>query len=159
MLRSCTRRRSAGCTWVSAPAADLAEALEKLGARRLLVEAMAASGVDLIVGARRDPVSGLLSSSASAARQQKLSRMSPYVLHRCHGRGRGHARRAVGSRSARRLAWWARAGPVGAGTRRACARCVLLATPNVDEIEINPLRLTSDGLVALDAVITGKEQQ
>lgn len=34
---------------------------------------------------------------------------------------------------------------------------LLLTESAVDEIEINPLRLTRDGLVALDAVITGKE--
>ena len=30
---------------------------------------------------------------------------------------------------------------------------LLLANPDLDEIEINPLRLTSDGLIALDAVV------
>lgn len=34
---------------------------------------------------------------------------------------------------------------------------ILCDEPAVDEIEINPLRLTRDGLVALDAVLTGKE--
>ena len=34
---------------------------------------------------------------------------------------------------------------------------LLVANPGLDEIEVNPLRLTHDGLVALDAVIISKE--
>jgi acetyltransferase len=30
---------------------------------------------------------------------------------------------------------------------------LLVANPDLEEIEINPLRLTADGLVALDAVV------
>jgi acetyltransferase len=36
---------------------------------------------------------------------------------------------------------------------------VLAASPDVTEIEINPLRLTADGLIALDAVIVRHEEE
>ena len=35
---------------------------------------------------------------------------------------------------------------------------LLVAHPEIDDVEINPLRVTADGLLALDAVLTlGKE--
>jgi acetate---CoA ligase (ADP-forming) len=34
---------------------------------------------------------------------------------------------------------------------------LLAATPHLNEVEVNPLRLTAEGLVALDAVIITKE--
>jgi acetate---CoA ligase (ADP-forming) len=157
--------------------ADLAEALEKLesagvaGAagiagvaggprpRRVLVEAMAASGVDLIVGARRDPVFGPvvlvgLGGTTAEAFADVAVRASPLSMAEASCMPDELLGRAL-------LDGW-RGGPVL--DRSELARvvralgAVLLAAPYVDEIEINPLRLTSDGLVALDAVITGKEQ-
>ncbi|MDP9398055.1 MAG: acetate--CoA ligase family protein, partial [Actinomycetota bacterium] len=47
--------------------------------------------------------------------------------------------------------------------RRALGRVVralgalLLAAPELADVEINPLRVTADGLVALDAVVTVRE--
>ncbi len=50
-----------------------------------------------------------------------------------------------------------RGGPVldPAALGRTVARLgeLLVANPDLDEIEINPLRLTCDGLIALDAVV------
>jgi acetyltransferase len=139
--------------------AELTEALEKLGDRRVLVEAMASSGVDLIVGARRDPVFGPvvlvgLGGTTAEAFADVAVRAAPLSMAEAGSMPDELLGRAL-------LDGW-RGGPVL--DRSELARVVralggvLLTAPNVDEIEINPLRLTSDGLVALDAVITGKEQ-
>lgn len=139
----------------------LAEALEDLvaaGARRYLVEAMAPPGVDLIVGARRDPVFGPvvlvgLGGAAAEALADVAVRAVPLSPAEAASMPDDLQGRAL-------LDGW-RSGPVL--DRAELARIVrslgqlLLTESAVDEIEINPLRLTRDGLVALDAVITGKE--
>ncbi|MFI7066412.1 acetate--CoA ligase family protein [Kribbella sp. NPDC050124] len=139
--------------------ADLADALDKLGDRRLLVEAMAPAGVDLIVGARRDPVFGPvvlvgLGGTTAEALADVAVRVAPLSVAEASAMPDELLGRAL-------VDGW-RGGPVL--DRLELARvvralgAVLLAAPEVDEIEINPLRLTRDGLVALDAVIMSKEQ-
>ncbi|TCC28889.1 acetate--CoA ligase family protein [Kribbella speibonae] len=138
--------------------ADLQEALDALGAERVLVERMAPAGVDLIVGARRDPVFGPvvlvgLGGTTAEALGDVAVRAAPLSV--------AEAASMVDELIGRALLDGWRGGPVLdreelATVVRALGQ-VLLDSPRVDEIEINPLRLTRDGLVALDAVITGKE--
>lgn len=139
--------------------ADLADALEKLGDRRVLVEAMAPPGVDLIVGARRDPVFGPvvlvgLGGTTAEALADVAVRAAPLSVAEASAMPDELLGRAL-------LHGW-RGGPVLDAVELAqvvrALGAVLLAAPEVDEIEINPLRLTRDGLVALDAVIVSKEQ-
>nr|WP_239028655.1 acetate--CoA ligase family protein [Pseudonocardia acidicola] len=129
------------------------DALEAGGARRFLVESMAPAGVDLVVGARRDPVFGPLvlvglggtTAEALADVALRLAPLDPAEAAAMPGELAGRAL----------LDGW-RGGPVL--DRQALAAVVvalgdlLHAHPQLDEIEINPLRLTVDGLVALDAV-------
>jgi acetyltransferase len=133
--------------------------LASIGASRYLVEKMASSGVDLVASVRRDPVFGpiaVLAFGGTAA--EAVDDVSI---------GSVPAGRAVvdgmvdGLRTAATLFGW-RGGPTL--DRAALARIMgelgtlLTANPDLQEIEINPLRLTGDGLVALDAVvITVKE--
>jgi acetyltransferase len=138
------------------PPADTVGGAER---RRVLVEAMAPSGVDLIVGARRDPVFGPvvlvgLGGTTAEALADVAVRAAPLSVTEAASMADELIGRAL-------LDGW-RGGPVLdrtelAGVVRALGQ-VLLDAPHVDEIEINPLRLTRDGLVALDAVMTGKEQ-
>jgi acetyltransferase len=130
------------------------DALDRAGARRYLVEEMAGPGVDLIVGARRDPVFGPVvvvglggdeaeALDAVAVRLAPLSeRQAAGMLDELPGAGRsggwsdGIDRRAVAAAVA----------ALGA---------LLVAVPDIDELEINPLRVTADGrLTALDVVVT-----
>jgi acyl-CoA synthetase (NDP forming) len=139
--------------------AELAEALDALDNRRVLVETMAPAGIDLIVGARRDPVFGPvvlvgLGGTTAEALADVVLRAAPVSSAEVAAMADELLGRAL-------LDGW-RGGAVL--DRAALARVVrglgqvLLDAPQVNEIEINPLRLTRDGLVALDAVITGKEQ-
>ncbi|RKS78752.1 acetyltransferase [Actinomadura pelletieri DSM 43383] len=136
--------------------ADLDEALDALeaaGARRFLVESMAPPGVDLVVGARRDPVfgpvvlAGLGGTTAEALADVSI-RLAPLSADEAAAMPDELAGRAL-------LDGW-RGGP--ALDRAALAEVVtalgglLAADPRIAEIEINPLRLTAGGLVALDAV-------
>ena len=130
------------------------DALDRAGARRYLVEEMAGPGVDLIVGARRDPVFGSVvvvglggdeaeALDAVAVRLAPLSeRQAAGMLDELPGAGRsggwgdGVDRRAV-------------------ATAVATLGALLVAVPDVGELEINPLRVTADGrLTALDVVVT-----
>jgi acyl-CoA synthetase (NDP forming) len=138
--------------------ADALEQLERAGAEQFLMEAMAAPGVDLIVGVRRDPVFGPvvlvgLGGAAAEALADVAVRAVPLSMAEAESMPDELLGRAL-------LDGW-RNGPVLdrselAHVLRALAS-VLVDSPAVDEIEINPLRLTRDGLVALDAVITAND--
>jgi acetyltransferase len=137
---------------------DALDALDRAGASRYLVEEMAGPGVDLIVGARRDPVFGPVvvlglggneaeALDAVAVRLAPLSeRVAAGMLDELPGAGRPGGwtehvdRRAV------------------AGTV-ATLGALLAALPDLDELEINPLRVTAEGgLTALDVVVTGRSE-
>ncbi|MEV4396404.1 acetate--CoA ligase family protein [Nonomuraea sp. NPDC049607] len=130
------------------------DALDAAGARRYLVEAMAPAGIDLVVGARRDVVFGPLVlvglggtvAEALADVTVRLAPLSP-----------GEAARMPSELAGRALLAGWRGGPVldpdDLGTIVSRLGDLLAANPLLDEIEVNPLRLTPQGLIALDAVI------
>ena len=141
--------------------ADMDVALDRLdavGARRYLVEAMAPPGVDLVVGARRDPVFGPvvllgLGGTTAEALADVAIRLAPLAPAEAAAMPSELAGQAL-------LTGW-RGGPVldndELGGLIAALGDLLAANPSLDDIEVNPLRLTDDGLVALDAVIIIKE--
>jgi acetyltransferase len=119
----------------------------------VLLEQMAPAGIDLVVGARRDPVFGpvvllgvggiatevyadvaIVSADSSPARFARLA----------------------DDLQARDLLAGFRGGPVvdRDDLARVCGALARLLSdnPHLDEVEINPLRTTPEGLVALDAV-------
>ena len=135
-------------------AADMDAALDAIAADRVLVEAMAPAGIDLVVGARRDPVFGPvllvgLGGTVAEALADVAVRITPVRPHQAAG--------MVGELAGRALLDGWRGGP--ALDRAALGRIVaglgelLLAHPYLQDAEINPLRVTAGGLVALDAVI------
>lgn len=138
-----------------APALDAAlDRLDAIGADRYLVEAMAPAGVDLVLGARRDAVFGPilllgLGGTTAEALADVATRLAPLGAGEAAGMPAELAGRAL-------LDGW-RGGPVldPAALGAVVARLgdLLVANPGLDEVEINPLRLTTDGLVALDAVV------
>jgi len=145
---------------VSSPAELTAalDALEAIGARRFLVEAMAAPGIDLIVGAHRDPVFGpvvLFGLGGTAAEAVGDVAVHPAPLSAA-------AAAALPDElvAAALLHGW-RGGPRldrdALGRILVTLGALLVAQPQLMEIEINPLRLGPDGLVALDAVIRIRE--
>ncbi|AIJ23719.1 acetate--CoA ligase family protein [Amycolatopsis methanolica] len=134
------------------------DALDAAGARRYLVEAMAPSGVDLVLGARRDPVFGPivlfgLGGTTAEALADVAIRLAPLSPAEAAAMPDELAGRAL-------LEAW-RGGPVldakELGAVVSALGHLLVDNPGLDEIEINPLRLTRDGLVALDAVIIPRE--
>jgi acyl-CoA synthetase (NDP forming) len=138
--------------------AGLSHALAQLraaGAERFLVEEMAPSGVDLIVGARRDPVFGPvvlfgLGGTVAESLADVTLRAAPLTTE--------EARQLPDELLGRELLHGWRGGPSLDVDDLARAICllgqVLVQHPQVEELEVNPLRLTRHGLVALDAVIT-----
>lgn len=141
---------------VATPAAldEALDGLESVGARRFLIEAMAPSGVDLVLGARRDPVFGpivLLGLGGTAAE------VLADVAVRVAPLDPGEAADMPSELAGRALLEGWRGGPVldadELGGIAAALGDLLVANPDLDEIEINPLRLTAAGLVALDAVV------
>ncbi|MGW0838626.1 acetate--CoA ligase family protein [Streptomyces sp. NPDC002787] len=134
---------------------ELDAALDAIGdGRRYLVETMAPPGVDLVLGARRDPVFGPvvlagLGGTAAEALADVAIRLAPLSTAEAAAMPDDLAARAL-------LDGW-RGGPVldraEFGRVAAGLAAALAASPGTAEIEINPLRLTADGLIALDAVI------
>ncbi|MGW2590018.1 acetate--CoA ligase family protein [Streptomyces sp. NPDC001515] len=145
---------------VGSPAAlDAAlDRLEEAGARRFLVESMAPSGVDLVLGARRDPVFGPvvllgLGGTTAEALADVTVRTAPLAPEVAETMPADLAGRAL-------LDGW-RGGPVldprELGRIAAALGDLLVTHPGLEEIEVNPLRLTHGGLVALDAVVITRE--
>lgn len=131
------------------------DALDSISAPAYLVERMAKPGVDLIVGARRDPTFGPivltgLGGTAAEAIGDVAIRSHTVSLT-------GAAEMLDDLQCAALLRGW-RGGPVV--NRGEFGRIIvtliryLAAHPEIGDIEINPLRCTFDGLVALDATIT-----
>ena len=131
------------------------DALEGIGARRFLVESMAPPGVDLIVGASRDPVFGpvvLLGLGGVVAEALADVAIAPAPVH-------PHDAAALADElGGRALLDGFRGGPVAdraaLGGVLAALGDLLVTHPGIDDVEINPLRVTSEGLLALDAVLT-----
>ena len=133
-------------------AADLDAALDALdaaGARRYLVEESAPPGLDLIVGARRDPVFGpvvLLGVGGDLAEDLDTVAVRPAPLSEAVAAGMLEELLAGTGPP-----WLDRAGVAAAV---ATLGALLTAVPELDEIEINPLRATAERrLVALDVVV------
>jgi acetate---CoA ligase (ADP-forming) len=135
--------------------AELDEALDAIGADRVLVEAMAPPGVDLVVGARRDPVFGPvvlvgLGGTVAEALADVAVRVAPITPDAAAVMVDELAGRAL-------LDGW-RGGPeldrAALGRFVAALGELLHSHPHLQDVEVNPLRVTADGLVALDAVIT-----
>lgn len=130
------------------------DALDGIGARRYLVEAMAAPGVELVVGTRRDPVFGpvvLLGCGGTAAE------VIADVVIRCAPLSPATAAGMVEELSGRELLRGWRGGPVADEARLgqliAELGAALAVSPHIDAIDINPLRVTTSGLIALDATV------
>jgi acetyltransferase len=128
------------------------------GAARYLVERMAPAGVDLVLGARRDPVFGPvlllgLGGVTAEALADVTIRLAPLTAAEAAAMPAELAGRTL-------LDGW-RGGPVldpaEFGRVAAALGDLLAVNPGIAEIEVNPLRLTAGGLVALDAVVIARE--
>ncbi len=129
--------------------------LEAVGASRFLLESMAPAGIDLIVGASRDPVFGpvvLVGLGGVVAEALADVAVAPAPL------GIGEAGALAGELSGRALLDGFRGGPVAdraaLGAALAALGDLLVHHSEIEDVEINPLRVTADGLLALDAVLT-----
>ncbi|SNR29662.1 acetate--CoA ligase family protein [Blastococcus mobilis] len=136
------------------------DALEGLGAGRFLLESMAPPGVDLLAGASRDAVFGpivLLGLGGVVAEALADVAVAPAT-------GSPEDAGALADELAgRALLDGFRGGPVAdraaLGAVLVALGGVLLARPELESVEINPLRVTVDGLIALDAVVTLREEE
>jgi acyl-CoA synthetase (NDP forming) len=146
---------------VDSPAAmDRAlDGLEAAGAREFLIEKMAPSGIDLVAGVRRDPVFGPivvfgLGGTAAEVYADVSIRSAPLSIREAEG--------MPAELLARDLLYGFRSGPM-LDTAELAAVLIrlgdaLVSNDSIAEIEINPLRLTRDGLIALDAVVINVEE-
>jgi acetate---CoA ligase (ADP-forming) len=119
---------------------------------------MAPDGVDLIAGAHRDPVFGPvvlagLGGTTAEALADVAVRLAPLPA--------AEAALMPGELAGRALLGGWRGGPIldAAAFGRVLAGLgdLLVANPHLGAVEINPLRLSGSGLVALDAVIVTRE--
>jgi acyl-CoA synthetase (NDP forming) len=135
------------------------DGLEAAGHDRFLVESMAPPGVDLLAGASRDPVFGPvvalgLGGVVAEALADVAVALAPLTAAEAAELPAGLAGRA--------LLDGFRGGPVAdrAALGDVLARLggLLASCPDVEDIEINPLRVTSNGLIALDAVLRTRKE-
>jgi acetyltransferase len=135
------------------------DALEAIGARRFLLESMAPPGIDLLAGASRDPVFGpvvLLGLGGVVAEALADVAVAPAPLDAAE------AAALADELTGRALLDGFRGGPVADRTALGGVLAVLggllVAHPRIEAVEINPLRITAGGPVALDAVLTLREE-
>lgn len=130
------------------------DAVELPPGRRYLVEAMAAPGPELLLGAVRDPAFGPLvvlgaGGVDAEAAGDVATRLAPLSI--------AEAATMLGELGAAARYRGARGAPAvdEAELARAVAdiAALLAERPDIREIEVNPLRVTADGLVALDALV------
>ncbi len=135
------------------------DGLEAAGHGRFLVESMAPPGVDLLAGASRDPVFGPvvalgLGGVLAEALADVAVALAPLTAT--------EAAELPAELAGRALLDGFRGGPVAdreaLGDVLARLGGLLASCPNVVDIEINPLRVTGDGLIALDAVLRTRKE-
>lgn len=130
------------------------DALDRIGAPAYMIERMAPPGVDLFVGVRRDAVFGpILVAGLGGVTAEALGD----IAIRSQDVTTPSAEAMLDElRGAAVLDGW-RGGPA-LDRRQFAAIAVALtrfvaAHPEIGDLEINPLRLTDHGLIALDAVV------
>lgn len=132
--------------------------LHQIGAPAALVEEMAPEGIDLLLGVRHDPVFGIVAIISLGGVEAEIYDDTaivglPAPLAQIES--------IVDQLAASRLLDGFRGGPVL--DRSALAHAIsslgqlLEQNPQIEEVEINPLRVTHEGLIALDAVIISGE--
>ena len=135
------------------------DGLEAAGHDRFLVESMAPPGVDLLAGASRDPVFGPvvalgLGGVVAEALADVAVALAPLTA--------SEAAELPAELAGRALLDGFRGGPVAdrAALGDVLARLggLLASCPDVVDIEINPLRVTGEGLIALDAVLRTRKE-
>lgn len=137
---------------------DALDRIERIGARAFLVEEMAGSGVDLLVGAHRDPVFGPvvllgLGGVTAEALDDVALRSAPVaavevagMVDELAGHRLLHGFRGLPPVDVGELAWVLSV--LGA---------LVAEHDAVAAVEVNPLRATADGLMMLDAVVLMEE--
>ncbi|MGJ9374198.1 acetate--CoA ligase family protein [Nesterenkonia sp. CF4.4] len=129
-------------------------ALDRAGAREYLIEEMAPGGIDLVVGARRDPVFGIVMLLGLGGTAVEVIGDVALGVHPLRV---GTTEAMIDELATGTMLQGWRGGPsidpAALAEILSALGETLRVNPHVDEIEINPLRLTDDGLVALDAVI------
>ncbi|WBL19566.1 acetate--CoA ligase family protein [Citricoccus sp. NR2] len=135
-------------------------ALDKAGAKEYLIEEMASDGIDLVVGARRDPVFGvvvLLGIGGTAVE------VMGDVAVGIHPLREGAVDAMIDDLATGPILRGWRGGPAVDADALAQILSILGQTlednSDLSEFEINPLRMTNAGLVALDAVIVAAPTQ
>ncbi|QII00312.1 acetate--CoA ligase family protein [Rhodococcoides fascians A21d2] len=130
------------------------DALDAIGAPRYLLETMAPSGVDLFLGARRDPVFGpIVVAGLGGTAAEAIGDVTIRSGDLTHATAKEMLDDLL---SAALLDGW-RGGPtldrVEFARVATSLAAYITAHPDIDDFEINPLRLTAAGLIALDAVV------
>jgi acetate---CoA ligase (ADP-forming) len=136
------------------------DALDDIHAPAYLIETMAGRGVDLFLGARRDPVFGPILVAGLGGTAAEV--IGDVAIRSCRLAHSAAATMLDDLQCAPLLDGW-RGGPVLDRDEFAHIAITLARYLNnhaeIVDIEINPLRLTSTGLIALDAVILAPDNQ
>ena len=122
------------------------------GGAPVLVEAMAAPGVELVVAARRDAVVPALVVGLGGVWTELLDDVAVVPLPASPGARRGGAAVAARRRAADRRARRARRRPAGARRAGGARPATSCSTDGLTLLELNPVIARPDGAVAVDAV-------
>lgn len=134
------------------------DGLDRINAKAYLLESMAEPGVDLVLGVRRDPVFGpIIVAGLGGTAAEAIAD----VAIRSHQVSHLAASRMLDELQCAALLHGWRGGPTLNRDEFATVVTSLARFaeehPEVSDLEINPLRLTSTGLIALDAVVIASD--
>ena len=134
------------------------EAIDRIEGARYLIEEMAPSGPELILGARRDPAFGPIVALGSGGTAVEAADDAS-VRHRARRRRPTPPRCSMSSPAQPPTAEPAARRPStrpSSPPRSSRFGDLIAGREDIAEIEVNPLRVTRDGLVALDALVVAR---
>ncbi|MFO6453440.1 MULTISPECIES: acetate--CoA ligase family protein [unclassified Aeromicrobium] len=138
---------------------DACAALLEQGATEMLVEVMAPRGIDLVVGARRDPVFGAIVLLGIGGISTEV--YGDFAVAAVPTSAETLRRLPQRLRAAELLRGFRGLPPVDVDQLADVVSAVgdvLLANPHLTDVEINPLRAHAGGLTALDAVVVAHSE-
>jgi acyl-CoA synthetase (NDP forming) len=130
------------------------ERVELPAGRRYLIEEMAAPGPDLLLGATRDPVYGpLVLLGAGGTEAEAVADATTRLAPLAPIEAAGMLDELAGAFRYRGFRGSAPVDEAALANAIVALGQLLIERPDIGEIEVNPLRVTADGLLALDALV------
>jgi acetyltransferase len=133
-------------------------AIDAIGAdHRYLIEETAPGGPELILGARRDPAFGaIVALGAGGTAAEALDDAAVRLAPLCHAEAMTMLDELAAASAYRGARGASAVDEAELASALVAFGDLIAARDDIAELEVNPLRITPDGLVALDALVVAR---